>query len=87
MTCINTIPSTSNTLKNLVVIKSVHYSCIQTEFNAKKKMIMNIFSAYVVPLLKDINYTELLQEWKLNLGAAVSEINIDVNMSKPSDKK
>ena len=48
---------------------------------------MNIFSAYVVPLLKDINYTELLQEWKINLGAAVSEINIDVNMSKPSDKK
>ena len=30
MTCINTIPSTSNTLKNLVVNKSLHYSYIQT---------------------------------------------------------
>ena len=28
--CINKIPSTSNTLKNLVVNKSLHYSYIQT---------------------------------------------------------
>ena len=32
-------------------------------------MIINIFSAYVVPLLKDINHPALLQEWKLNLDA------------------
>ena len=30
MTCINTIPSTTNTLKNLAVNKSLHYSYIQT---------------------------------------------------------
>ena len=36
MTCINTIPSTSNTLTNLVVNKNLHYSCIQKEFNDKK---------------------------------------------------
>ena len=30
MTCINTIPSTSKKLKNLVVNKSLHYSYIQT---------------------------------------------------------
>ena len=87
MTFINTIPSTSNTLKNLVVHKILHSSYIQTEFNDKKKMIINIFSSYVKHLLEDINHPELLQEWKLNLDAAVYEINIDANMSKPSDKK
>ena len=50
-------------------------------------MIINIFSAYVVPLLKDINHPALLQEWKLNLDAAAYEKYIDANMSKPSDKK
>ena len=33
-------------------------------------MIINIFSAYVVPPLKDINHPALLQERKLNLDAA-----------------
>ena len=73
MTCINIISSTSNTLKNLVVNKSLHYSYIQPEFNDKKEIIINIFSAYVVPPLKDINNHELLQEWKLNLDAAAYE--------------
>ena len=36
-------------------------------------MIINIFSVYIVPLLKDINHTSLLQEWKLNLSAAAYE--------------
>ena len=49
-------------------------------------MIVNIFSAYVVPLLKYINHPELLQEWKINLDTAAYE-NIDANMSKPSNKK
>ena len=50
-------------------------------------MIINIFSAYVVPLLKYINHPALLQEWKINLDATAYERNIDANMSKPSDKK
>ena len=50
-------------------------------------MIINIFSAYVVPLLKYINHLALLQEWKLILNDAAYERNIDANMSKPSDKK
>ena len=87
MRCINTIPSTSNTLKNLVVNKSLHCSYIPTEFNDKKEMIINIFSAYVVPLLKYINHPALLQEWKINPEDAAYENNIDDNMSKPSDKK
>ena len=37
MTCINRIPSTSNTLNNLVVNKRFHSSYIQTEFNDIKK--------------------------------------------------
>ena len=87
MTCISTIPSASNTLKNSVVNKSLHYSYIQTEFNDKKKMIINIFSAYVVTLLKDINHLALLQEWKLNLDSTVYERNIDASMSKPYYEK
>ena len=49
-------------------------------------MIINIFSAYVVTLLKDINHSALLQEWKISIDAAEYEIDIDANMSKPSDK-
>ena len=62
MTCNKKIPSTSNTLKNFMVNKSSHYSYIQTEFNDKKEMIIKILSAYVLPLLKDINHPALLQE-------------------------
>ena len=50
-------------------------------------MIINIFGAYVVPLLKYINNPASIQEWKLNIDAAGYEKNIDANMSKPSDKK
>ena len=70
MTCINTIPSKPNTLKNLLLNKSLHYSYIKTEFNEKKETTIKIFSSYVAPLLKDINNPEFLQEWKLNLDAA-----------------
>ena len=38
-------------------------------------MIINIFSEYVEPLLKDINHPALLQEWKLNIDAAAYENN------------
>ena len=50
-------------------------------------MMIEIFSAYVVPLLKYINHPEFLQECKLNPDSAAYERNIDVNISKPSDKK
>ena len=44
-------------------------------------MIINIFSAYVVPLLKYINHPALIQEFKLNLDAAAYEKHIDANIS------
>ena len=50
-------------------------------------MIIKIFSAYVITLLKDINHPTLLQERKLNLDDAAYERNIDAKISKPSDKK
>ena len=81
MTCINTIPSTSNTPKNLVLNKSLHSYYIQREFNDKKEMIISIFSAFVVTLLEDTNHPALLQEWKLNIDDAAYERNIDPNMS------
>ena len=43
-------------------------------------MLVNIFIAYVEPLLKDINNTALIQEWKLNFDAAEYEKNIDDNL-------
>ena len=49
-------------------------------------MIIKMFSAYFVPLLKDISHLALLQEWELNLGATAYEKNIDANLSKPSQK-
>ena len=36
-------------------------------------MIINIFSAYVVPLIKEINHPELPQEWRLNIDATKKE--------------
>ena len=71
----------------MVVNKSLHSSYIRREFNDKNKIIINISSAYVEPLLKDINHPALLQEWKLNLDDAEYEKNIDVNLYKPSEKK
>ena len=70
MTCTTKILSTTNTLKNLAINKVFHYSSIQREFNDKNNMIINIFSAYVEPLLKYINHQSLLQEGKLNIDAA-----------------
>ena len=55
------IPSTSNTPKNLLVNTSFHYSYIQNEFNVRKEEIINIFIAYVEPLIKEINHPALLQ--------------------------
>ena len=46
-----------------------------------------IFSTYVTPKIKEINYLEFLQEWKLNLDAAEYENNMKANMYKPSLKK
>ena len=50
-------------------------------------MAMEIFSEYVEHLLKYINHTALLQEWKLNIDAADYKGNIDANLYKPSEKK
>ena len=36
-TCINTIPSTSSTLKNLLLNQSLHYSYVQIKFSENRK--------------------------------------------------
>ena len=86
MICSTTITSTSNTLKNSLVNTSFHYSYIQNEFNVRKEEIIDIFSAYVEPLIMEINHPSLLQEWKLNLDAAEWERNIDSDLYKTSEK-
>ena len=87
MICSTTIPSTSNTLNNLAVNTSFYYYYIQKQFNDRKEQIINISSAYVELLIKDIDYPVFLQEWKLNLDASEYERNIDANLYKPSRKK
>ena len=85
--CSTTIPYTSNTLKKLVVNTSFHSYSIQKIFNDRKEEMVNIFIAYVEPLIKYINHPALFQEWKLNLDAEDYERNIDANLYKPSEKK
>ena len=87
MTCINAINSTSNTVKMLLLHKSLHSSYIQTVYNDKEEIINNTFIIYVEPLLDDFNYPALLQEWQLNIDAAAYENNIDTNVYKLSAKK
>ena len=72
MTCINTIPSTSNGLRSFLH-KSLHSSYIQTEYNDKDEIINNTFTTYVEPFLEDINHPALIQEWKLNVDSASYE--------------
>ena len=62
MTCIIIIPSTSITLKKLLLNKSLCSLYIQIEFNEKYEIINNIFSSYVEPLLEDINHPAVLKE-------------------------
>ena len=87
MICYTTITSTSNTLKNLLVNASFHYSYTQREFTDKKDTIIDILSAYVEALIKEINHPSLLQERRQNLDAAEYKRYIDANLYKPSEKK
>ena len=86
MICSTTITSNSNTLNKLFVNESSHYSYIQKEFSDKKEEIINIFSAYIAPLIKEIYHPVLIKEWRLNIDATDYERNIDANMYKPSEK-
>ena len=52
MLCYTTIPSTSNTLKTLLVNSNSHSSFTNQEFNNKKEHMSTIFSAYVAPKIK-----------------------------------
>ena len=61
MPCYTTIPSTSNTLKNLLVNSNSHSSYTSQEFNDKKEEMITIFSTYVAPQIKEIHHPTLLQ--------------------------
>ena len=52
MICSTTIPSTLNTLKNLLVNESSHSSYTNKESNDKKENTINIFIACVAPQIK-----------------------------------
>ena len=83
MLCYTTIPSTSNTLKNLLFNSNYHSSYTNQEFNDKREEMITIFSTYVTPQIKEIHHPELLQEWKLNLDAAEYKKNMKANIREP----
>ena len=87
MICYTTIPSTSNTLKNLLVNSNCHSSYTNKKFNDKKEQMITIFSTYITPQIKEIHHPALLQECKLNLDAAEYENNMKANMYKLSEKE
>ena len=62
LTCNTEISSISNNLKKLWIWSDFHSYYIQTIYNDRNKIINNIFSTYVEPLLYDINHLALLQE-------------------------
>ena len=68
--CYTTIPSTSNTLKNLLAHSNYHSFYTTQEFNTKKGQMSTIFNTYVTPKIKEINHPAILQKWKLNIDAA-----------------
>ena len=86
MICINTITSASNTLKRLLLHKTLYYSYIQNIYNDKELIINNTFITYLEPLLDDINNHALIQEWKINIDAVAYENKIYANVYKPSAK-
>ena len=87
MLCFTTIPSTSNTLKNLVINSNYHSSYSTQEFNTKKEQMSNIFNTYVTPQIKEVNHPYFIEEWKLNIDAAEYEIFMAANTYKLSEKK
>ena len=84
MLCFTTIPSTSKTLKNLLINSNYHSSYTTQELNTEKDQMSNISNTYVTPQIKEIKHPLFLQEWKLNIDAAEYEINMAANMYKPS---
>ena len=68
-----TIPSTSNTLKNMLINSKYHSSYTTQEFNTKKEQMSTIFNTYVTQKIKEISHPEFPQEWKLTIDAAEYE--------------
>ena len=78
MICQFTIPSTSNTINNLLIHTFDHSSYKKTNYNNDQKTtIISIFTAHVFPQIKEIHHPALFQEWKLNLESAMYEKNIE----------
>ena len=61
MTCINTIPSTLNIFKKLLLYKSLNSSYIKTEYNDTEEIMNNTFITFLEPLLYDIDHPALQQ--------------------------
>ena len=80
MLCYTTITSTSNTLKNLYIIKDYHSSYSTDHFNNQKEAMDILFSTCVTRQIKEIYHPAIIQEWKLNIDAAEYEKHMNLSL-------
>ena len=67
--------SVANTINKLHIQSDFHFICKKNFYYDKQDKIDNLFDEYHVPLLKNIGYPELIEEWKQNLDADAYEKN------------
>ena len=73
MTCTTAITPVSSKIKKLLLEYNLHSSYNQIKYMGEEKVIHNIFSTYVEPLLNCINHPALVKKWNLNINAPVYE--------------
>ena len=67
------IYSIANTRKQLNIQKNIHMTYKQDFNKTKEKEIDDFFLEYLVPVMEDVEYPALIEEWIQNLDAAAYE--------------
>ena len=67
------ISAIANTRKKLNIQKNIHMTYKQDFNKTKEKEIDDFFLEYLVPVMEDVEYPALIEEWIQNLDAAAYE--------------
>ena len=59
------INSVENTINKFHIVSDLNFGYIHNFYHDKQESIDYMFCQYIKPLLKDIDNTELIQEWKI----------------------
>ena len=81
------IYSVTNTTKKLHIQSDLHLVYKQNFYHDKEKEMYELFDEYHIPLLKDIDHPELIQQWRRNLDAAAYEKDLNKGIKIPPKKK